>query len=208
MNKEDKKFKLSLFTIFVAVVLWYLMFVVKLMNFWTEMSLSIALLVILGILIKRDLLEFHRITKRQIFMGIASFIVLYFVFYIGNIISGYILPFKDAQISMVYNNKTQSSSFIIGILLLFIIGPGEEIFWRGFIQNTFESKFGENKGYVIASLVYGGVHIITGNFMLVVAAMVCGLYWGYLYKKEKSLMLVILSHALWDFTIFVLFPLK
>lgn len=68
-------------------------------------------------------------------------------------------------------------------------------------------KFGENKGYIFATLLYAGVHIITFNFMLVVAALVCGIYWGWIYKKEKSLVPIIISHAIWDFTVFVLFPL-
>ena len=51
------------------------------------------------------------------------------------------------------------------------------------------------------------MHIITFNFMLVVAALVCGIFWGWIYKKEKSLVPIIISHALWDFTVFVLFPL-
>ena len=93
------------------------------------------------------------------------------------------------------------------LLLLFIIGPGEEIYWRGFIQNTLSKKMGETKGYIISVLLYAGVHIITGNIMLVIAALVCGIYWGWLYKKEKSLLPVIISHAIWDLTIFVIFPL-
>lgn len=33
------------------------------------------------------------------------------------------------------------------------------------------------------------------------------IYWGWLYKKEKSLLPVIISHGIWDLTIFVIFPL-
>ncbi len=206
-NKNTSSNIYTIFTLLIAAILWYIMFVIKPMNFWIEMSLSISILVILGLLKKNDLFKFDKIQLRHIVVGVVSAIILYFVFYAGNIVSGWIFPFKDAQILSVYSNKTQSNPILIGMLLLFIIGPGEEIFWRGFIQNTLVAKLGENKGYIFAVLLYAGVHITTGNIMLVIAALVCGLFWGWLYKRERSLIPIIISHALWDIGIFLLFPL-
>ncbi|MVX63703.1 CPBP family intramembrane metalloprotease [Clostridium chromiireducens] len=207
MKKLESKNKTVVISLIIAALLWFLMFVIKPFNFWIEMSLSILLLVTIALFSERNLISFKKITLRHILIGIVSAILLYFVFYVGNIISGYLFPFKDAQISSVYSNKAQGNSLLIGGLLLFVIGPGEEIYWRGFIQNFLSKKFGENKGYIFATLLYAGVHIITLNFMLIIAALVCGLFWGWIYKKEKSLVPVIISHAIWDFTIFVLFPL-
>lgn len=207
MNKYDENnYMYTAFTLLVSTVLWYLMFVIKPMNFWLEMSLSISLLVSMALYAKRNLLYFEKISLRHIVIGIISAVGLYFVFYFGNIIAGFLFPFKDAQVLSVYSNRSQGNPFWIGLMLLFIIGPGEELFWRGFIQNTLSKKIGENKGYVLATLLYAGVHITTGNVMLVVAALVCGIYWGWIYKKEKSLVPIIISHALWDLIIFILYP--
>lgn len=202
----NKQYKYSLASLVVAAILWYAMFVVRPINFWLEMSLSILTLAAIALIIKNDTLRLGKFKIRHIITGILSAIILYLIFYIGNIISGYIIPFKDAQISSVYGNKAQGSLKVIGLVLFFIVGPGEEIYWRGFIQNLFEKKFGENKGYIIASTLYTAAHLVTGNLMLIIAALVCGFYWGYIYKKEKSLIPVIISHALWDLTIFVLLP--
>lgn len=196
-----------IFTLFIATILWFLLFVIKPINFWLEMSLSISTLVLLSLIFSRDHIKIKRVTLRHIFLGISSAAVLYAIFYLGNIISGYLLPFKDAEILSVYSNRANGSLLWIGLLLLFIIGPGEEIYWRGYIQNSLSKKTGKNKGYMISVLLYAGVHIITGNVMLVIAALVCGIYWGWLYKKEENLVPVIISHALWDLTVFVIFPL-
>jgi len=155
----------------------------------------------------KDKFKIGRLTLRHILIGIFSAIGLYLIFYLGNIITGYLFPFKDSQVLSVYSNRSNGNLIWIGLLLLFVIGPGEEIYWRGFIQNTLSKKMGETKGYVISVLLYAGVHIITGNVMLVIAALVCGIYWGWLYKREKSLLPVIMSHAIWDLTIFVILPL-
>lgn len=171
------------------------------------MSGSILLLILMAFFGDRDIFHFGKIEPRHILIGILSAIALYGIFYVGNIISGYLFPFKDTQISSVYSNKSNANLALIGLLLFFIIGPGEELYWRGFIQNTLGKEFGENKGYLFSVLLYAAVHIVTGNFMLIIAALVCGLFWGWLYKKEKSLIPVIISHAIWDLTIFVLLPL-
>lgn len=207
MEKQESKNKVIIFSLIIAAILWFVIFVLKPFNFWIEMGVSILVLVMVALFSEKNLISFRNVKLRHILIGIISAIILYFVFYTGNIISGYLFPFKDAQISSVYSNRAQGSSLLIGVLLLFIIGPGEEIYWRGFIQKNLAKKFGENKGYIFATLLYAGVHIITFNFMLVVAALVCGIYWGWIYKKEKSLVPIIISHAIWDFTVFVLFPL-
>jgi uncharacterized protein len=195
-------------TLLTAAILWYLTFIVKPMNFWLEMSISILILVSLAYFQKRDLFSTIKITRRHIIVGIISAIGLYLVFYVGNIIAGYLFSFKDAQISMIYGNKAQGSLAMIGVLLLFIIGPGEVLYWQGYVQTTLTKKFGDNLGYIISVLLYAAVHIATGNFMVILAALVCGFYWGWIYKKEKSLVPIIISHAIWDVTIFVLLPVK
>lgn len=207
INNSNTSYRYITFTLLVSAILWYFMFVIKPLNFWVEMSLSISLLVMMALCAKRDLFHFEKITSRQIVIGILSAVGLYFIFYAGNILAGYLFPFKNAQVLSVYSNKSQGSPLLIGALLVFLIGPGEEIFWRGFIQRSLSLKMGENKGYLLATILYAGVHIATGNFMLIIAALVCGAYWGFIYKKEKSLIPLIISHALWDLTIFILFPL-
>lgn len=204
---KNINYKYLTFTLFSASGLWYLMFVIKPFNFWIEMSQSILLLALMAFLADRDIFCFGKIKSRHVLIAIVSAIVLYGIFYAGNIISGYLLPFKDAQVASIYSNKSNVNLKAIGLLLFLIIGPGEEIYWRGFVQNTLSMRLGENKGYLLSVLLYAAVHIVTGNFMLVIAALVCGLFWGWIYKKEKSLVPVIVSHAIWDLTIFILFPL-
>ena len=87
-----------------------------------------------------------------------------------------------------------------------IIGPGEELFWRGYLQRNFQERWGGWKGFLAATAVYALVHAGSGNPMLVLAAAVCGLFWGYLYLRTKSILLVLISHTIWDLAVFILFP--
>jgi len=173
-------------TVFVAAVLWFVMFVLKPVNFWLEMCLSLLLLLILAFIIKRDILAIGKIRSRHLIIGIISALLLYLIFYLGNMITDYVFPFKDVQITSIYQNKAGTSPVIIGALLLFFIGPGEELYWRGFIQKVLAQRMGENKGYIVATILYAGVHLITRNLMLVLAALVCGVFWGYIIKKRRA----------------------
>ena len=44
--------------------------------------------------------------------------------------------------------------------------------------------------------------------MLVLAAGVCGLFWGFLYLRTGSLLINLVSHTAWDIAIFLLFPMN
>jgi len=98
--------------------------------------------------------------------------------------------------------------WLIGLLLFFVTGPCEEIYWRGFLQRGLMVRLGQNKGWLLASFIYSFVHIWTLNAMLMLAALIAGLLWGWLYKSTHSLWPSMVSHALWGLLIFVLFPLS
>ena len=189
----------------VAAFLWYIIFIVKPINFWACMFIGIILLFLTAVIFDRQLLNLGKPKIKHLLIGILSAAILYGIFFIGNNLSSYIIPSKDAQIESVYMNRNGTNPLLIFAVLMFVIGPGEEIFWRGFIQKKLTEKYGL-KAVVIAAVLYAAVHVVTLNFMLVMAALVCGLFWGALYYREQSLYHVIVSHALWDVTVFLLLP--
>lgn len=196
-----------------AAIMWIEMFVLKHFNFWIEMTIAAGLLAGISFYINQKASDF--INKRlydfkpfYIVVGLVSALILYLVFFAGDRISNLLFNFAGQQVSGIYGNKILLNPVTIGLLLFFIIGPAEEIFWRGFVQDTMMEKFGGNKGWLIASLIYGGVHIFALNFMLFMAALICGLFWGYIFKRYKSLWPGIISHAVWDLVIFLIIPVR
>ena len=61
-------------------------------------------------------------------------------------------------------------------------------------------------GFLVATFLYTAVHIATGNMVLVFAALVCGLFWGWLYMKYRSMIINVISHTVWDVGVFILLP--
>ncbi len=181
-------------------------------DFWWWMSLNLVVLVSFGLFSDKsypDLLskDIHKGLLKKIGLGILSAGFLYAVFFVGNEVSRIIFPFAGVEISQVYSFKQEASALRIMLFMIVLIGPGEELFWRGYLQRHWEKRFGRYWGFVFASVLYALVHAASGNIMLVLAAGVCGLFWGFLYLRYRSIILVCVSHTLWDLMIFVFFTL-
>ena len=198
-----------LWTFPLAFFLWLLTFAVPVGNFWLKLILSASLLAVLGLGWSRNHWTIlFRFRLRHLWLGPLSAIVLYGIFWLGKEGSTLLFPFASKQISNVYLSKSQLDLRMIGLLLLFVMGPAEEIYWHGFVQRTLVGRFGPAAGVFLTAAVYSLVHVVALNLMLLVAAAVCGLFWGWLYQREQSLIPVILSHSIWDVLIFVIFPLS
>ena len=200
-----------------AALLWFVMFspwTAPLLNFWWAMTTSACILIALSTLAQRRdggssvLSQFTIFNFKEVFLGIGIAVVLWFVFYVGDKVSQWMFDFARPQVNLIYDMKTGNQPWLIALLLLFIIGPAEEIFWRGYIQRQLSQRWSPNVGFLVTTAIYTAVHLPSGNFMLVMAAMVCGVAWGGLYRlMPQHFPAIVLSHALWDAAAFVWFPL-
>jgi membrane protease YdiL (CAAX protease family) len=197
-----------------AVLLFSPMFVLHglgAFDFWWWMSCNLVVLISISLFLDSSYRFFLRADfssgiSRKILFGLASSIILYFFFFIGNKLSRLMFDFAGDGISNVYAFKGDAEGIRIGLLMLLIIGPGEEFFWRGFLQRNFQDRLGKWRGFVIATIIYTGVHLLTGNVMLILAALIAGLFWGWMYLKYNSMVMNIISHTVWDIAVFLIFP--
>jgi membrane protease YdiL (CAAX protease family) len=195
-------------TVPAAFLLWFFIFAVPAGNFWLKLTCSASLLAAVGLVSSRnELSALFAFRVRHLWVGILSALLLYGIFWVGKHAAGLLFSFAPGQIESVYASKTQLDAVWIGLLLLFVMGPAEEIYWHGFVQRRLTGRYGAAAGVAATAAVYTLVHASSLNFMLVAAAGVCGLYWGLLYQREKNLIPLIISHSLWDVLIFVLFPM-
>jgi membrane protease YdiL (CAAX protease family) len=203
------------FSILLAFVLWVIMFVFRPLNFWVMLTFSTSLLAALSYAFGRPLIRPDELKWKNVLWGILLAAALYGIFWIGNqgliLISHWfpeMLPDRLGKINAVYANLGALPPALVGILLFFPIGFGEEIFWRGFVQRRFGEKWNGCCAYILTTLLYTGVHLPTGNPVLITAALTCGLFWGGVYWITGSLLPVLISHMLWDPAIFIIWPIR
>jgi membrane protease YdiL (CAAX protease family) len=199
-----------LFTLFLAAFFWWVIFGKEAVNFWLGMSVATSTLAALSLILggrdfRRSLLKFPGSTT--FWMGLASAVALYVVFEVGYFCSRLLFSTSPEEVSNIYTIRSKANPFVISLVLLFITSPCEEIFWRGFLQRWAVGRFGLMAGWILSTLLYSAVHIASGNWMLVMAAMVAGAFWGLLYLLTQNLWICILSHAFWTVLIFILIPI-
>lgn len=147
-----------------------------------------------------------RLGTREALLGLASAATLFATFRVGDRLARRLVPTADREIEEIYRLGTLRPRHEIGIRLAAIIGPAEELFWRGLVQQLLMERFGRWRGAALAAGAYGGVHVVTGNFTLLGAAGVAGLHWCALYAAGAPLGALIVSHSAWDVWIFLLQP--
>ena len=201
-----ENWKRIIFLIFLAFAFWFVSFYLNPYNFWLEMSTSVLILAGFSLYIWKKYDQLITWDGRSILLGAGSALGLYGVFWVGNFLITRIIPFAESEIAAVYSNSGSALMPVIGILLVTVIGPGEEIFWRGTVQNALEDKYGGLIGFIAGALLYSLVHIWALNLTLLLAALVCGIVWGWMYHREGNLAPLIISHSLWSLLIFVIFP--
>ncbi len=190
-----------------ALILWYFVFVFPAGIFWVKMAIATPILAAISIsqIIPRKE-DFLSIRLRHIVIGVGSAVLLYAVFYAGNIVLTLILPGSHHMVASVYATGRSLPHWAIALLLLFVTSPAEEIYWHRFVQRTLGDRFGRLPAFFATVSLYTLVHVVTLNPALVLAAFVAGLVWGYIYYREGSIVPTVISHALWATTIFVLLP--
>ena len=166
--------------ILIATVLWGVMFspcTAPHVNFWITMTISGMILTIYSLWADRTCLKGIKMTWVDVLLGIGIAVALWGVFWIGDKLSSWMFDFARPQVNNIYCMKDGENPWILSLLLLFIIGPAEEIFWRGFVQRSIGVSSTANVAFVVTLLVYGLVHIWKFNFMLIMAAAVAGFIW-------------------------------
>ena len=210
MNKEINLSRPAV-GICLAAVLWTIMFspwTAPHINFWVMMICSGAALTLYSTWAAPGWWKDLRFGLSDIVIGVLLAAALWGVFWLGEFFSTLLFDFARPQVDTIYGMKEGENPLVLTLLMLFIIGPAEEIFWRGYIQKGLSARWNPNMGFIVTTLVYSLVHISKFNFMLIMAAAVAGLIWGLAYRCfPERLGAIIISHALWDCAVFIWFPI-
>jgi hypothetical protein len=174
-------------------------------RFWQRMTLTGLSLGTYALAVSPDTRRV-KIGAREVALGLASASVLYATFQVGDRFARRYVPGGERQIRDIYELRTLRPKGEIAGRLVAVIGPAEELFWRGMVQAAFMRWLGRWRGAAAGAAAYGGVHLVTGNFTLFGAAGIAGAHWATLYALGMPLGALIVSHAAWDVWIFLLQP--
>ena len=83
-------------------------------------------------------------------------------------------------------------------LSLVLVGPCEELAFRGFVQRGFENSFGKGQGLLVSSVLFGLLHGLN-TLYAVVPVFVVGLVLGYVWQRTGgNTTATALMHGVYD----------
>jgi membrane protease YdiL (CAAX protease family) len=174
-------------------------------RFWQRMTATGACLGSLALAADPELRR-TRIRARDVALGLAAAAGLYGVFRVGDHLARRIMPRGGEDIDEVYRLRTLRPTAELVARLALVIGPAEELFWRGLVQRRLVARLGPLKGTAVAAGVYGAAHVVAGNPTLLGAATTAGAYWSALAAAGMPMGALVMSHVVWDIWIFLLQP--
>ncbi|TQR20182.1 CPBP family intramembrane glutamic endopeptidase [Psychrobacillus vulpis] len=146
-------------------------------------------------------------TLEYLFLGIGFGVLAY-----GLIAGGYklieITPFLSTTSIDSFLSKFGPASVWHYLLLLFFIAPGEELFWRGYIQQQLKRWVSPIYAIIASSALFGFSLIFSGFWLGILGAFVISLLLGLLYEWKKSMPLIILAHITMLVLLFLVLPLS
>ena len=133
---------------------------------------------------------------------IASLAALFLIFLAAGIsvIEESILgPDPDAPLIIDAILPRDSLQFIALICIsMALVGPAEELAFRGFVQRGFETSFGKMKGLLVASVLFGLLHGLN-SLRSIVPVTVISLFLGYFWQKtDGNTIATAWMHGLYD----------
>jgi membrane protease YdiL (CAAX protease family) len=116
-----------------------------------------------------------------------------------------LVPYKVPEWFAKMLTATSSLDLLYFLILTWVlVGPCEELFFRGFIQGTFTTWKGPVAGLIAGSTLFGLAHFNPLLWFRTIPSAFLGFVYGIVYAKRRSIIPVAVAHSLNDTIGFVL----
>jgi len=96
---------------------------------------------------------------------------------------------------------------IFVIYIVFMIGFGEELVYRGLLQNIQSEILGPKGALFLSSVLFGIMHLIWRSPLEFLFTTAAGFIFGYQFQRTKSVWLPTLAHAMNNYTWLLVWPI-
>jgi membrane protease YdiL (CAAX protease family) len=137
--------------------------------------------------------------KTMAIMSFAAVLLLFLAASISAVQESLVGATPDAEnltYSILPRNEIQLIA-LIGISIA-LVGPAEELAFRGFVQKGLENSYGKTAGLVTASVLFGLLHGLNSEYSIIPVTVV-SLFLGYIWQKtDGNTVVSAWVHGLYD----------
>ncbi|MEY7850017.1 lysostaphin resistance A-like protein [Natrarchaeobius sp. A-rgal3] len=148
-------------------------------------------------------------TPKELLVGAGSVVALLGI----AIIVGFIteqLGVPSSEHSLLTEERAVGYYVLLAVISILLIGPVEELLFRGLIQNYVRPAFGSAGAVVWTSILFAAIHLpvyLTIGFSSAIASLAAvfalSLVMGGVYEKYRNLVLVMLIHGVYNAVVFL-----
>lgn len=201
MNKTKKIIGLLLSLLFVFVMLYFSF--EKKAIFWYLYTFTI--LVGMSVTILYGEIKDELPTWKYLIYGIGYGTITYGIIRLGYIILTSVSNNFNPTISKFLSTYGPNNIWHY-LLLIVIIAVGEELFWRGYVQQQLKRYMSPLFSILITSILFALSIGVSGFISGAFAALIVGLTLGILYEWKKSMPLIIVAHEVFILLLFLVLP--
>jgi len=137
--------------------------------------------------------------------------VLVLALYFGVVVSAALagVPLAQSQIG-VLGEGTPAILLVIAVLSVVLVGPMEELFFRGIVQETMREVLPARWAVLLASVTFAGIHYLTmvgplvGKLVLLGSLLVTALVLGTAYERTQNLAVNAVVHGVYNAVLLLL----
>lgn len=195
-----------------TLLLLSLLFVYSMMFYtFTEKTIfwylyAFTLLVGMSISLLAGKFEDQLPTWKYLIFGIGYGTIIYGFIKLGSIILPHVNNTTNIKISKFLTNYGPTNIWHY-LMLIFIIVVGEEMFWRGYVQQQIKRWMKPVAAVLVTAILFSLSVAISGFLAGTLAALVAGIILGLLYEWKKSLPLIIVAHVVFVLLLFLVLPI-
>lgn len=190
-----------------ACVLWPLgALCSRWVGIWIGIASTAICLGVVTLLLHRTVLARLRPSVPLVGLAALSALVMVPATYLLYPVMGQLVP-SIPQLTRSLYATFEGLTGLPRLLVMPLVIISEELVWRGAVLESFSRRMPPAAAAVVAGIVYGAAHLLTGSPLLAALALVCGIYWGLIRVASGSLLVPLLCHLAWDLAVFILVPL-
>lgn len=163
-------------------------------------GITIAYLKVRGL--NSEFVPFSLPDKRDLIVTVVGIVALLGLLFAMSSVISY-LGLESAQNQVVEIGQQNPTTFLFLILLSFLlVGPGEELLFRGLVQGTLRESFDPARAIVLASALFASIHLFSlsgdGKFVYIGIAFVLALVLGATYEYTENIVVPSIIHGTYN----------
>lgn len=163
---------------------------------------GIAITAYLALRNEWGLIRWRTPTLRDLGWAAAGLLTLLAVLYVVSAIVSFLgISTAESQITSMGRRNPTYLLYLIPVTIL-LVGPTEELIFRGIVQGTLSRAYGPVVGVVSASIIFSSIHLPSllgdGQFTTLAIIFALGGLLGVLYELTDNILVPIIVHGLYN----------